>query len=92
MRLYEFVVVIKSSLSETERKKLVDTIKSWLKDVKIATEEEWGSKALRYKIKHELMGVYYKFDLESEKGLPNDFEKRLLGNDNILRHLVIRKK
>jgi len=91
-RLYEFVVVLKSTLSDAEQKKLLDTIKAWLKDVTIKTEEAWGSKALAYKIKHELMGVYHKFELESEKGLPMDFEKRLLGNDNILRHLVIRKK
>ena len=92
MRIYEFVVIIKPSLSETEQKKLLETMKSWLKDVKITKEEAWGSKALAYKIKHELMGVYYKYDLESETGLPADFEKRLLGNDNVLRHLVIRKK
>lgn len=92
MRKYEFVVVLKPSLSEAEQKKLLETIKSWLKDVKIAAEEEWGSKALAYKIKHEQMGVYYIFDLESENGLPTDFEKRLLAQDDILRHLVIRKK
>lgn len=92
MRLYEFVVVIKSSLSDTERKKLLDTIKSWLKDVKISAEEDWGSKALRYKIRHELMGVYYKLELESENGIPADFEKKLVANENVLRHLVIRKK
>jgi ribosomal protein S6 len=92
MRLYEFVVVIKSTLSDAERKKLLDTVKSWLKDVKITSEEELGSKALAYKIKHELMGVYYKFILESEQGLPADFEKRLLANDDVLRHLVIRTK
>ncbi len=92
MRLYEFVLVIKTSLSDAEKKKLLDTVKSWLKDVKVVSEEEWGSKALRYKIKREQMGVYYKFELEGEGGLPTDFEKRLLAQDNILRHLVIRKK
>jgi ribosomal protein S6 len=60
--------------------------------VKITSEEELGSKALAYKIKHELMGVYYRFGLENETGVPADFEKRLLANDNVLRHLLIRKK
>jgi len=92
MRIYEFVVVVKTSLSDTQRETLIDTIKSWLKDVQITSEEEWGSKALAYKIKHELMGFYYQFVLESETGLPADFEKRLLANDTVLRHLVIRKK
>ncbi|HSW88428.1 MAG TPA: 30S ribosomal protein S6 [Candidatus Saccharimonadales bacterium] len=92
MRKYEFVVVIKSTLSDVERKKLLDTIKSWIKDVKIASEKELGSKALAYKIKHELMGVYYQFELESETGLPMDFEKRLMAQDNVLRHLVLRTK
>lgn len=92
MRKYEFVLVIRPNLSDTDRKKLLDTVKTWMKEVKIISEKEMGSKALAYKIKHELMGIYYQFELEAPAGLPTDFEKRLLANDNVLRHLVIRTK
>jgi len=92
MRLYELVVILKTSLSEPQRKKLLDTIKSWLKEVKIVEEKAWGSKALRYKIKKELTGFYHSLQLSTEKMIPADFEKKLLENEMILRHLLMRKK
>lgn len=92
MRIYELVLVLKSSLSEDERKKLLETIKGWLKDVTVAKEEDWGQKPLAYKIKREVAGVYHLMHLESEKGVATDFEKKLLENDNILRFLLLRKK
>lgn len=113
MRLYELVLVLRSSLSETQRKKILDTIKSWLKPaspssprasvdarrveagqggpVKISKEEEWGQKVLSYVIKKESSGFYVLWSLEADL-VPADFEKRLLMNENILRHLLIRKK
>lgn len=91
MRLYELVMILKSSLSEKEREKLLETIKGWLKDVKIIKEESLGQKPLAYKIKRELSGVYHKIEMEAEN-IPADFEKRLNTSENILRHLLLRKK
>ncbi|CAN5158884.1 30S ribosomal protein S6 [soil metagenome] len=92
MRLYELMLVIKTSLSEADRKKLLTTIKDLIKDMKITSEEEMGQKPLAYKIKHELAGVYHVMQIESETGINADFERRLLNNENILRHLLLRKK
>lgn len=91
MRLYELMLVLKTSLSEGDRKKLLTSIKEMLKDMKV-TEEEVGQKPLAYKIKHELAGLYHIMHIESATGIAADFEKRLLNNDNILRHLLLRKK
>lgn len=90
MRTYELVVVVKP-VPEADRKKLLETVKSWLKDVKWTSEKEWGSKALKYKIKQELTGYYYDFEFNAEK-VPADFEKKMLNLDGVLRHLVVRKK
>lgn len=84
-------LVFKSSLAETGRKKLLETIKKWLGEVKILKEEEWGEKAFSYPIKKEKSGFYYFLSLEGN-GILSDFEKRLLGQEEILRHLLIRKK
>lgn len=92
MRSYELVLVLKASLSETQQKKLVDTIKGWLKDVKIAKAEEWGQKPLSYRIKKEIAGVYLDWLLETESVIPPDLEKKLLVNEDVLRHLLIRRK
>ena len=92
MRLYDLVLIIKSSLTEKERTKVLDTIKGWLKDAKIAKEESWGQKPLAYTIKRELSGVYHVLQLESEKGLPQDLEKKIQASEQVLRHLLIRRK
>lgn len=93
MRAYELVVVIRPSLKDADRKKLVEDIKGWLKkDVKVAKEEDWGQKPLSYTIKRELAGNYYMWKLESETGVPTDFEPRILRQDTIIRHLLLRTK
>lgn len=92
MRAYELVLVLRSSLSEAQRKKLVETIKGWLGDGRIEKEDEWGQKPLSYPIKKEVSGFYLDLLVEVNESIPSDLEKRLLGNENILRHLLIRRK
>ena len=92
MRIYELVLVVKPSVKEADTKKLFETVKSWNKDVKITKESDWGQKPLSYPIKKETAGHYYQWILESEEGLAKDFEQRILRNENILRHLVLRTK
>lgn len=91
MRSYELILVTKTSLTDTLRKKLIAGIKTLLKDLKIVKENEIGQKSLAYKIKREANGYYWDFVVEGES-IPSDFEKRLLENENILRHLLLRTK
>jgi ribosomal protein S6 len=91
MRSYELILVVKTSLTEASRKKLVTSVKTLLKDLKIVKENEIGQKTLAYKIKRESNGYYFDFILEGET-IPRDFEKKLLENDNVLRHMVLRTK
>lgn len=90
MRSYQLVVVVRAG-SESERKKTVDFVKGLLKGLKITKEEDLGSKALAYQIKHELTGHYYSFVVEGDM-IPVDFEKRMMENNDVLRQLVIREK
>ncbi len=91
MRSYELVVVMKSSVKEVDRKKLLDLVKGWLGNSKVTKEEDWGQKALAYPIKKEDTGHYYQLFLEGEN-FPTDFETRLLQNNSVLRHLLLRTK
>jgi ribosomal protein S6 len=91
MRLYELVLVLKPSLKDTDRKKVLDAIKDFLKELKITKENDWGQKPLSYEIKKELAGHYYQLLLEGES-IAKDFETRLIRNDNVLRHLLLRTK
>ena len=91
MRLYQLVLVLKTSLSGAQQNKALDGIKSLLKGVKTVKEKVLGQKPLAYTIKKETAGVYFDWNFEMET-IPSDFEKKLLVNDNILRHLLIRRK
>lgn len=91
MRLYDLVLIVKSSLADKDREKIIANVKTWLKDVKILKEESWGQKPLAYKIKKELSGFYHKIELEAEK-IPADLETKLNNHEDIIRHLLLRKK
>ena len=53
MRAYELVLVLRTSLSESQQKKILDSIKSLLKGVKTVKENVLGQKPLSYPIKKE---------------------------------------
>ncbi len=89
MRTYEIVLIVRP-VAEAARKKAVDAVKELLKGMKIKSEKEWGSKALKYKISRELTGFYYDFEVEGET-MPSDFDRKVLLNEAILRYLVVRK-
>jgi len=91
MRTYELVLVVKPSVKEADRKKLLEQVKGWLGKITIKKEEDWGQKALAYPIKKEDSGHYYQLFLEGET-FPADFETRLIQNKDVLRHLLLRTK
>jgi small subunit ribosomal protein S6 len=90
MKTYQLVLVLKTSLTEANRKKFLETVKGWFGKAKITKEEEWGEKVLAYEIQHEKSGFYLNYLLEADV-LPTDLEKKLAVNENVLRHLVIRQ-
>lgn len=92
MRAYELTLVLRPALREDERKKLLGTIKGFMGDPKIVKEDDWGQKALAYSIKKESAGYYLRMVVETEREIAVDFEKRLLTNDSVLRHLFLRRK
>lgn len=92
MRLYDLVVVSKTTLTEEKRKQLLESVKELLKGVKVTKEESLGQKVLSYPIRHEQLGYYTRFTLETDASVPLDFEKRLINNEAILRHLLVRTK
>lgn len=91
MRTYELVLVMRPTVKEADRVKLLETIKGWLGKIKITKEEDWGQKAMAYPIKKEDSGHYYQLQLEGET-FPADIETRVYQNANILRHLLLRTK
>lgn len=91
MRSYELVLIIKKVISEGEQKKIVGFVKGLIKGAKFSKEDELGQKTLSYTIKKETAGIYYDWNFDIEL-IPTDFDKKILENEDILRHLVIRRK
>lgn len=89
--VYQLILVLKSTLKEAEQKKLIESIKSLIAKAKIG-ENSWGQKALAYPIKKEVSGLYLNWNIEMEGVVSSDFEKKLINNENILRHLLLRAK
>ena len=93
-RTYELVVIADPRLSDEDAVALVDEYKSLIESddsTKITREESWGKKKFAYPIKKFNEGRYHVFYIEAtpENTLPT-VEQRLLQNDKVLRHLVVR--
>lgn len=91
MRNYQLVLVLRPSIAEAQRKKLLDTVKDWVKEAKFVKEEIWGQKQLSYKISRETEGFYVNWLFEMET-VPADFEKKILAQENVIRHLLVRNE
>ena len=91
MRTYELVLVLQASMSEAEQKKLLETIKKWLGEAQIKNINEWGKKTFVRPIKKLNEGFYLMLQITTESVIPADIEKRLLMENKILRHLLVRK-
>jgi len=91
MRNYDLVLVVRPSLKDTDRKKLLDGVKATFTGITVAKEEDWGQKPLAYTIKKEQAGYYYMLKLEGEN-VPVGMETKIINNENIIRHLLLRTK
>lgn len=92
MRKYSLTLVLKASLNEAKRKKLLETVKAMIKTAKFSKEEELGEKELAYPINRETKGFYTNFLFESEQDFAADFGKRLSTNEDVLRFLFLKTK
>lgn len=89
--LYQLTLVLKTTLKEADQKKLIESIKSQFGKAKI-TEKAWGQKALSYPIQKEVSGLFLNWDIETDEVVGKDFETKLINNDKVLRHLLLRHK
>jgi len=90
MRNYSLTLVLRQSLNEASRKKLLETVKDFVKGAKFTKEDAWGEKQLAYPIKREVSGFYQNFMFQTDGSLPLDLEKRINANEDVLRHLLLR--
>ena len=89
MNSYLLTLVIKDSLKEEERKKLLASITE--KFAKMEKEDLWGVKNLSYPIEHQERAYFAHFEFQADPKTVPPLEKQVRLNEDIIRHLLIRK-
>ena len=92
MNKYEVMFIVKPDMEESVIKTTADNLKKVLTDngAKVLEEKAMGQRDLAYEIKKYTKGYYYLYVIESPVEAINEFDRVVLINENILRHLVIR--
>ena len=94
MTKYEIMFIVKSTLDEAaldnttkEVQKIITNSKS-----KVIEFKDLGRKKLAYPIDKEVSGFYYLMDVEASASVIKEFDRKLRINENILRHLILKKE
>jgi len=93
MNKYEIMFIV-SAREEVDAKKTSDSVKKLITDLKgkVLEFNELGEKRLAYPIKKELHGSYYVMIVELNKDEVTEFDRKIKLDENVLRHLIIRKE
>jgi len=94
MDRYEIMFIVKNTIEEEAVKKEADTLQSYITNDKgkIIEFKEMGKRKLAYPIKKELTGTYYVMTVEAKHDTIKEFDRKVLINENVLRHLIIKKE
>lgn len=91
MRTYKLVLLLKSSLKKDQKEKILDNVKKWAGETKNDKVDNLGEKKLAYIITKQKSADYVALNFETER-VAQDLDKRILMEEDILRHLLIRVK
>ena len=93
MREYEVTIVIQPELNDESREEIIDRVKAWLtpEDGDGPVLNHWGARQLAYPLKGFKQGYYVFFEATLDPGRVAQIERDILYQDDIIRHLVVRK-
>ena len=94
MNKTEIMFIVKPDLEETAIKNEAESLKKVLTNLeaKIVEEKAMGQRELAYEIKKYKNGYYFLFVVEGSHEAIKEFDRLAGINENILRHLIIRKE
>ena len=92
MNKYETIFLMKNTLTEEQRNRIIDTIKNYINENgKINYTEDLGEKTLAYEIKEYKKAYYYLIEFDAEVEAITKLERIYRINDDILKFIVVRK-
>ncbi len=91
---YEIMFIVKSTLDETAINNVAKEVQKIITDNKgkVIEFKEMGRKKLAYPINKEVSGFYYLMTAQANHDAIREFDRRLRINENILRHLILKKE
>lgn len=94
MNKYEIMFIVKATMESTDVKKTSETYKSLISDLKgkVVDFSSLGQKKLAYPIKKELNGYYFVMQVEADSECIHEFDRKIRLDENVLRHLIIKKE
>ena len=91
MRKYEIMYILDATLSEDDRKAMIDKLHGIISadNGKITDINEWGVREFAYPIKHLTQGYYLVLNVETEPEAIKEFTRIFKIESGCIRHLVI---
>ena len=91
MAFYEHTIVGKQDLSDKEVGGLIEKYSSTIKQTgKILKTEKWGILNLARRISNNKKGIFIHFKFEGENKTIEDVTKKIVMDDDIIRHLTVK--
>lgn len=94
MKQYEIMFIVRPDMEEADIKKTADSMKKVLTDkkAKVVEEKAMGQRELAYEINKTKTGYYYLYVVESNAKAIDEFDRVAKINENLLRHIVVKKE
>lgn len=94
MTKYEIMFIVKATLDDTALSNITKEVQALINDNngKVIEFKDMGRKKLAYSINKEVSGFYYLINAEAENETIQEFDRKLRINENILRHLILKKE
>jgi small subunit ribosomal protein S6 len=92
MTKYEIMYIIRPTVSEDERKALIDSLHSVFTsgNSEIRKVDEWGTRDLAYEIQKHRKGYYVVLDVTATEEDRAEFDRIIRLKENILRYLILK--
>lgn len=94
MTKYEIMFIVKATLDDTALGNVTKEVQSLINNNngKVIEFKDMGRKKLAYPINKEVSGFYYLINAEASNETIQEFDRKLRINENILRHLILKKE
>lgn len=94
MTKYEIMFIVKATLEESALNNITKEVQALISEngSKVIEFKDMGRKKLAYPINKEISGFYYLMNVEATNEVIQEFDRKLRINENILRHLILKKE